>query len=186
MNVNTPLVYTHVDASYLTDGLRKDLWECRIFGAASLPGRAILFHCQLNNGAVYYRLPITAFKDFEEKALQFKLHKLQPWDCPSDEMEVITYDWLYNQSVTCLKLHVKGKYITTFDWQGRGTTAEIAHEHKCLHLIKLQNGQYALQPNNYLLWHEKSNVIVDGSHILLRTNQPYPSCEEDHDIERSP
>lgn len=178
MNVNIPLIYTHVRLSELTQDEQTGLVECRIFGACSLPGRAILFHVQLNNGAVYYRLPISSFRETIFSDPQFKLSQLQPWDCPSSEMEVITYHWLANQLVECLKLdNVQGKYITTFDWQGPGTTAEIAHEHKCLHLIKLNNGQFALQPNNYLLWMEKSNVQIDGSHNLLKTNKPYPSVE---------
>lgn len=178
MNVNTPLIYTYVKMSELTQDEQTGLAECRIFGACSLGGRAILFHCQLNNGAVYYRLPISAFREERFSEPQFKLWQLQPWDCPSEDMEVITYDWLYNQRVKCLKLgDMGGNYITTFDWCGTGTTAEIAHEHKCLHLIKLDNGQFALQPNNFLLWFEKSNVEWDDTHKLLRTNKPYPSVE---------
>lgn len=178
MNSNMPIQYAYVDLSYLTDKEVKGLAECRIFGVASLPGRALLFHCQLNNGAVYYRLPISAFLYKELNGTKFPLNKLQPWDSPSYEVEVITYDWLFNQKVQCLKLDsTYGTYVFTIDWSGLGTTAEVAHEHKCLHLIRLENGQYALQPNNYLLWHEKSNVVIDGSHTKLRTNQPYPSVE---------
>ena len=178
MNVNTPLIYTHVRLSEITQDEQRGLVECRIFGACSLPGRAILFHCQLNNGAVYYRLPISAFREERFSEPQFKLSQLQPWDCPSEDMEVITYDWLFNQRVQCIKLgDMMGNYVTTFDWSGVGTTAEIAHEHKCAHLIKLDNGQFALQPNNFLLWHEKSNIVIDGSHKLLRTNKEYPSVE---------
>lgn len=178
MNVNTPLIYTHVKMSEITQDQQTGTTECRIFGACSLPGRAILFHVQLNNGAVYYRLPISAFRDERFSEPQFGLSKLQPWDCPSPEMEVITYDWLSNQGVECLKLGgMRGKYLTTFDWMGQGTTAEIAHEHKCLHLIKLTNGQFCLQPNNFILWQEKSNIINDGTHVLLKTNKEYPSVE---------
>jgi hypothetical protein len=39
----------------------KESEECVIFGIASIAGRAILFHIMLPNGAVYYRLPISAF-----------------------------------------------------------------------------------------------------------------------------
>lgn len=177
MNVNTPLIYTHVHLSDITNDEQRGYAECRIFGACSLPGRAILFHCQLNNGAVYYRLPVSAFRD-PSNMPHFTLEMLQPWDCATSEMEVITYSWLSNQTVQCLKLgNTYGKYICTFDWCGVGTTAEVAHEHKCLHLIKLINGQFALQPNNYLLWLEKSNVIIDGTHTALRPNKEYPSVE---------
>lgn len=176
MNVNTPLIYTKAKMKRLTDGEQSGMIGCRIFGAASLPGRAILFHAQLDNGAVYYRLPIDVFADGEDAILPLPL--LQPWDCPSPHMEVITYSWLDNQTVDCLKIAgMRGSYITTFDWLGPGTTAEVAHEHKCLHMIKLANGQFALQPNNYLLWHEKSNVQIDGTHAMLRPNKPYPSVE---------
>jgi len=178
MNVNTPIIYTHVNNADITKRNSAYTSEARIFGACSLPGRAIMFHCQLNNGAVYYRLPVSSFRDQTIIGLQFKLHELQPWDCPSHDMEVITYQWLYNQRVRCLKLNnIEGQYITTFDWSGLGTTAEVAHEHKCLHMIKLINGQFCLQPNNYLLWHEKSNADLDGSHVMLKTNMPYRSVE---------
>ena len=178
MNVNTPLIYTYVRLSEITQDEQRGLTECRIFGACSLPGRAILFHIQMNNGAVYYRLPISSFRNKVFSEPQFPLSDLQPWDCSSSEMEVITYDWLFKQRVQCLKLgNIGGNYVTTFDWCGVGTTAEIAHEHKCLHLIRLDNGQFALQPNNFLLWKEKSNIIIDESHKMLRTNKDYPSVE---------
>jgi ABC-type antimicrobial peptide transport system permease subunit len=35
--------------------------ECVLFAIASISGRALLFHALLSNGAVYYRLPISAF-----------------------------------------------------------------------------------------------------------------------------
>jgi hypothetical protein len=180
MNCNLPIQYAYVDMLYLTNWEQTGFQECRIFGVCSLPGRALLFHCQLNNGAVYYRLPISAFysRDKNIDYAKYPLQKLQPWDSPSLDLEVITYSWLQNQKVECIKLDsIYGTYVTTLDWSGPGTTAEVAHEHKCLHLIKLENGQYALQPNNYLLWHEKSNVLIDGSHSQLRENQPYPSVE---------
>jgi hypothetical protein len=176
MNVNTPLLYVKVRPEYVSTS--KTPFEGVVFGACSLQGRALLFHVQLNNGAVYYRLPIDAFywKPVSKKKI-LPLSKLQPWDCSSYQMEQIIYDWLQNQRVTCIKLKLSGSYVCTFDWMGKGTTAEVAHEHKCLHLIKLDNGQFALQPNNYILWHEKSNVVVDDSILLLTPNLPYPSVE---------
>ena len=52
MNVNTPLIYTVVKTAEVSKNSSDYFWECRILGASSLPGRAVLFHCQLNNGAV--------------------------------------------------------------------------------------------------------------------------------------
>jgi hypothetical protein len=35
--------------------------DCVVFGFASITGKALLFHIMLPNGAVFYRLPISAF-----------------------------------------------------------------------------------------------------------------------------
>ena len=35
--------------------------DCIIFALASITGRPILFHAIMENGAVFYRLPISAF-----------------------------------------------------------------------------------------------------------------------------
>lgn len=174
MNTNVPLLYVNVKGSFISDQERD--FPGTIFGACSLQGRALLFHVQLENGAIYYRLPVSAFS-WKDVLEPLSLNKLQPWDCASYQVECIQFDWLQNQRVTCIKLGLGGQYLFTLDWWGKGTTAEIAHEHKCLHLIQLDNGQFALQPNNYLLWHEKSNIKIDGSHSLLKPNKPYPSVE---------
>ena len=34
--------------------------------------------------------------------------------------------------------------------------SEIPQEHKCAHILALNNGNYAAQPNNRLLWHINS------------------------------
>jgi hypothetical protein len=63
LNANIPPIYCKVREEYLydMDPKRKGEKDCVIFGIASISGRAILFHIMLPNGAVYYRLPISAF-----------------------------------------------------------------------------------------------------------------------------
>jgi hypothetical protein len=51
------------------DMSKKGEKDCVAFGIASISGRALLFHIMLPNGAVYYRLPISAF---------FQKHFLEP------------------------------------------------------------------------------------------------------------
>lgn len=177
LNINIPLIYCKVDWSYLTHGGSDGFKDCIIFAAASIPGHALLFHAQLDNGAVYYRLPIDKFS-WKALSTPLALNQLNAWNCASADISCITFDWLYNQSVTYVRPNISGRYVTTLDWLGRGTTAEIPQEHKCAHIIKLDNGQFACLPNNYLLWNEPSNVnLNDDSHKLLRTNRDYPSVE---------
>jgi hypothetical protein len=179
LNTNIPLIYAEVDMEYVTHGNIPGWKECIIFGVASIPGHALLFHCQISNGAVYYRLPIDKFRNRTgAKLTPMPINKLQAWNCASLEISCITYEWLYNQRVTYTREQLGGTYLFTLDWTGRGTTAEVPEEHKCAHVIVLDNGQYAALPNNYLIWHEPSNIVVDGSHRMLRSNREYSNVEK--------
>ena len=39
--------------------------------------------------------------------------------------------------------------------------SEIPHEHKCAHILALENGNYAAQPNNRLIWNVPSFTVKD-------------------------
>ena len=71
LNANIPVMYSQIRREYLYD--LKDHYgeveDCIIFGLASITGRPILFHAIMENGAIFYRLPISAFiqRGFEVK-----------------------------------------------------------------------------------------------------------------------
>ena len=71
LNVNTPATYAQIRREYLHDlkAYHGEVEDCIIFGLASITGRPILFHAIMENGAVFYRLPISAFiqRGFEVK-----------------------------------------------------------------------------------------------------------------------
>lgn len=55
-----------------------------------------------------------------------------------------------------------GTYLWTIDWCADPldtSCAEIPQEHKCAHIIALDNGCYAAQPNNRILWREPSFIV---------------------------
>jgi hypothetical protein len=63
LNANIPVEYAQIRREYLYD-LKKhhgEVEDCIIFGVTCITGRALLFHAIMENGAVFYRLPITAF-----------------------------------------------------------------------------------------------------------------------------
>ncbi len=63
LNANIPVTYAQIKREYLFD-LKKhhgEVEDCVIFGLSSITGHSILFHCIMENGAVFYRLPISAF-----------------------------------------------------------------------------------------------------------------------------
>ena len=63
LNANIPPTYAQIRREFLYD-LKKhhgEVEDCIIFGISALTGRSILFHAIMENGAIFYRLPISAF-----------------------------------------------------------------------------------------------------------------------------
>ena len=63
LNANIPVEYAQIRREYLYD-LQKhhgEVEDCIIFGLTCITGRPILFHAIMENGAIFYRLPISAF-----------------------------------------------------------------------------------------------------------------------------
>jgi hypothetical protein len=60
------------------------------------------------------------------------------------------------------KKFIHGEYLFTIDWAHPDSNildsehSEIPHEHKCGHVLALDNGNYAIQPNNRILWNVPS------------------------------
>ena len=86
LNANIPTTYAQIRREYLYD-LKKhhgEVEDCIIFGLSSIAGHAILFHAIMENGAVFYRLPISAFiqRGFRpEDVPKRRLDELQLWNC---------------------------------------------------------------------------------------------------------
>jgi len=140
---------------------------------ASITGRPILFHAIMENGAVFYRLPISAFiqRGFNVKEVpRMRLDELELWNCFSYYPSVCVYDILDAQSGKFFgkdkKLH-PGAYLFTVDWAHPESNivdtdhSEISHEHKCAHILALENGNYAAQPNNRIIWNIPSFTVKD-------------------------
>ena len=107
LNANIPPTYAQIKREYLYD-LKKhhgEVEDCIIFGLSALTGRAILFHAIMENGAIFYRLPISAFiqKGFDPSRVPGRrLDELQLWNCFSYYPSVHRWDILDGQA---------GKYI---------------------------------------------------------------------------
>ena len=107
LNANIPATYAQIRREYLYD-LKKhhgEVEDCIIFGISSIAGHAILFHAIMENGAVFYRLPISAFiqKGFDPSRVpRRRLDELQLWNCFSYYPSVHRWDILDGQA---------GKYI---------------------------------------------------------------------------
>jgi hypothetical protein len=146
----------------------KESEDCVIFGMASIPGKPILFHTLLPNGACYWRLPISAFfqKRFSRTEVpDMQAHELELWNCFSYYPSITCFDYLVGEKCKYFgrdKKLYNGKYLFTIDWAHPDSNildvehSEIPQEHKCAHILELDNGNFAAQPNNRILWHISS------------------------------
>ena len=166
LNANIPATYAQVRREYLYDLKRHhgEAEDCLIFGLASLPGRSLLFHAIMENGGVYYRLPISAFiqRGFDVKKVpRMRLDELELWNCFSYYPSIIVYDALSvaGKYIGKDKKWHPGSYLFTVDWAHPESNildtdhSEVPQEHKCAHIMALDDGNYAAQPNNRILWH---------------------------------
>ena len=166
LNADIPPIYCKIRKEYLYD-LEKHQGEsvdCCIFSVVSITDRALLFNIMLPNGAVFFRLPIAAFfqKHLDrEQVRDMQVDELQLWNSFSYYPSVHMFNYLTSQRGKYFGKDKKehfGEYLFTIDWCHPESNildtehSEIPHEHKCGHVLALDNGNYAIQPNNRILW----------------------------------
>jgi hypothetical protein len=175
LNANIPVMYCQIRREYLYDCKKHhgEVEDCMVFGIASMAGRALLFHAIMENGGIFYRLPISAFiqRGFEaSKVPGLRLNELELWNCFSYYPSVTVFDALSGQACKYIGKDKKwhpGSYLFTVDWahpEGNIVDtdhSEIPQEHKCAHIIALDDGNYAAQPNHRILWHIPSFTVRD-------------------------
>ena len=172
LNANIPVIYCQIRREYLYALSRHvgEVEDCMVFGIASMSGRPLLFHALMENGGVYYRLPLSAFiqHGFDVKDVpRMQLHELELWNCFSYYPSVTVFDALTTSGkyLGKDKKWYRGSYLFTIDWAHPESNivdtdhSEIPQEHKCAHLMALENGNYAAQPNNRILWHIPSFTV---------------------------
>lgn len=157
LNVDIPRFYCLLRKEFLYDGHSHhgDFVKVSVFGAASIAGRAITFHVLTEDGAVIWRLPIHALCHLAEAPLQ-PLDWLQMWDCFSYDVSYTEFSRLRD---TRVRVQMRdrswegGQYMFTLDWFGSPDAEEAGDGGaKCGHVIALDNGNFAMQPNNRIQW----------------------------------
>lgn len=174
-NVNIPIQYAYV---YGIDGTN-NIYPCVIHAARSRAGKVMTFHVHLQCGANYSLVPLNKIIHVNDAKA---IHKtpIQSWDCFSDSFECHVYDHFKFRMVLHKKWGV-GEYICTFDWQNN-EYSDMTEEFKQGHMIKLDNGNYGIFPNNELLWHDKTwtgDVNWDEKipKLCRQKQKDYPSAE---------
>lgn len=165
---NLPPVQCYVRKEYLYDFEKgHDEFEpCYWSTVKSIKGKALYIESYLSNyGALYDKLPISAYVWKTELEELLPLDHLEIWDAFSYNITVIRKEIL--SGLTC-KVFMKnrktyeGTYMFTIDSchsdsnELNVSLSETPNEHKSFNIIKLDNGQFAAQPNNRVLFHDQS------------------------------
>jgi hypothetical protein len=147
------------DPKHDHDELIEGVWV----SVKSIRGQAFRFETYLPQyGALYDKLPISAFywrnskSGFQAMGV-LPLDVLQIWDCMSYHIEVVDKPFLKGLRAEFFgkdKCLHRGEYMLTIDSCNPDpripdfTFSETPEEHKSFNLLRLDNGQFALQPNN--------------------------------------
>ena len=97
----------------------------------------------------------------EPQVPDMQVDTLQLWNSFSYYPSVHMFNYLTSQRGKYFGKDKKlyyGEYLFTIDWCHPESNildtehSEIPHEHKCGHVMALDNGNYSIQPNNRILW----------------------------------
>lgn len=160
-----PPVKVWVQPEYLYDfdGQERDLVQGIWVSVKALRGEALRFETYLPEyGALYDKLPISAFMhdviaDEQMGTNALSLDVLEIWDALSYHVTVVEKPLLKGLRAEFFgkdKQTHGGEYMFTLDTANPDpripdfTFSETVDEHKSYNVLKLNNGQFALQPNN--------------------------------------
>ena len=188
---NLPPIPVYVKKEYLYD-LEKGHGEYTPgiwISVKSVQGKALYFETLLTEyGALYDKLPISAFVwKIGPTDDHLPLDVLQLWDCFDYDITVIQKPLLSRcEFFGKDRIMHPGEYAFTIDNCHRDSSiidtnfSEHDPEHKSFNVIKLDNGQFAAQPNNRVIWRDQS-LIPDK---LERPD--FKVCTQNYTVETTP
>lgn len=129
------------------------LTPCYLFAATPLLNRPLLFTIHTEHGALFSRVPL---KHLFHKPVDahYNNELLEPWGSLGERLSVLQHRYLKDYSVKT-KTVGDARYLMTFSWLPTGAFEEDPEQSKDLHLLALENGQFALLPNNSCLFLDK-------------------------------
>ena len=131
-----------------------------LFGIQSISGKILTFHLMTDYGMLRSRVPISEIY-LHQPVLDVPFHFKQLWDCFSENVSVITYDYLYEKKCQVVLRDgskIWATYLFTVDWYNNSYSDEPS-DYKCGHILVADDGYLLCQPNNRIYWKD-SNWIT--------------------------
>lgn len=151
--INLEPLPVFIRGEYINADNNPELIPARLATIKSIPGEAYRWEVYIPTvGALYDKLSIESllWKPLEGEALPTTA--LQLWDCFDHEIFLIKKNVIANcAAIAYLKngIKMRGTYMFTIDTISSGLGyADDPEQHKSFNAIALENGQFALLPNN--------------------------------------
>ena len=131
-----------------------------LFGVQSIAGKILTFHLMTDYGMLRSRVPISEIY-LHEPISDVPFHFKQLWDCFSENVSVITYDYLYEKKCQVVLRDgskIWATYLFTVDWY-KNSYSDEPSDYKCGHILVADDGYLLCQPNNRIFWKD-SNWIT--------------------------
>ncbi len=180
LNANIPSIECYVRGNYLRDQTdsHDKYFPCVIFGVTSIPSRSPLFHFLMEDGGIWWRMPISAFCA-RSGVPEVDIHELVLWNSFSSHVTVTEFYAMRNMRMTYVSRSgefVNGKYLFTLDWHAPDDNilntgfSQNPGQHKCGHVILRDDGNFAIQPNNRVRLFDPSFTTKTGTLIERKIN----------------
>jgi hypothetical protein len=131
-----------------------------VFGIQSIAGKILTFHLMTDYGMMRSRVPISEIFLKRDVETDIPADYKQLWDCFSENVSVITYDYLYEkrcQVVLKDKTKTWATYLFTVDWY-KNSYSDEPSDYKCGHILVSDDGYLLCQPNNRIYWKDSNWV----------------------------
>ncbi len=154
--------------------------NCYVFGIQSVPGKILTCHIMTDYGMMRSRVPISEIF-FKEPKNDIPFDYKQLWDCFSENVTVITYDYLSEKRCEVVlkdSTRIWASYLFTVDWYNNSYSDEPS-DYKCGHVLVADDGYLLCQPNNRIFWKDCNWVTkkfpIDTK--LIKVDQQLVSVE---------
>jgi len=190
LNANTPYIECKIRKEFI--GLEEDL-PGFIFGVKSVINYPMLFHFQSNIGAIMWNMPISAFQHKDNYNVlsdneQKRLSLLESWDCQSSAISVTCFKFLQHKRVDVFCRDGDWRsgiyHFTIDDYETDPNSVNVGYaedlDSKCFHFIELDCGNFCIQPNNLLRWHNADFIKPYSKETppKIKINNPRMSSED--------
>ncbi len=164
-HANLPFhLYVNVDNRFLGDKMPQGTTPAIWHGVFCRANQILMCHVLLESGANWSGLPIHALSTSE--SFIYGTNELVPWAAMGEDIDVFHSKYLEGiECRTSNSLESKARHTgIIIDW--KDGFSRYPQEHKPLNLLELQSGQFAVLPNNYIVYSDKHFVTKDAQENL--------------------